>query len=194
MPNAISNTFTVFNNQEFGNVRAIRIGGELWFVGVEIAGILRYRDTRWALGHRVRPRDKRVIRKSECPKSKIIPNFGLTVINERGVLSLVSSSSHPDAKRFKEWFSSEVIPSVCSYGGSAGSSELFVNTYLPFADDTVKSLFHSTLDALKTEAGKTSSGAPKVYYATRTTSQPYDERTGESARTETTSVCIAMVS
>ena len=39
----------IFENEEFGQVRTLLIGGEPWFVGRDIAEILKYSNTRKAI-------------------------------------------------------------------------------------------------------------------------------------------------
>lgn len=39
----------------------------------------------------------------------------LTVINESGLYSLILSSKMPNAKKFKHWVTSEVLPSICKH-------------------------------------------------------------------------------
>lgn len=39
----------------------------------------------------------------------------LTVINESGLYSLILSSKMPNAKKFKSWVTSEVLPSICKH-------------------------------------------------------------------------------
>lgn len=38
------NDIQIFDNEEFGRVRAVEIDGEPWFVGKEVADILRYQN------------------------------------------------------------------------------------------------------------------------------------------------------
>lgn len=40
---------TVFNNEEFGDVRTIMIDNEPWFVGRDVANILGYSNSRQAI-------------------------------------------------------------------------------------------------------------------------------------------------
>lgn len=48
----------VFDNPEFGKVRALDIGGETWFVGKDIAEILGYANPRKTLADHVEDEDK----------------------------------------------------------------------------------------------------------------------------------------
>lgn len=69
----------------------------------------------------------------------------VTIINESGLYSLILSSKLQSAKRFKHWVTSEVIPSIRKTGGYVSNDELFIDTYLPFADEQTKMLFSQTL-------------------------------------------------
>ena len=120
-----------FNNPEFGGIRAMKIDGEPWFAGKDVAASLGYSNTKDALISHVDEEDKRIIQRSEIatlenniPQSVLpvnfvsadIPNRGLTIINESGLYSLILSSKLPNAKAFKRWITSEVIPSIRKHG------------------------------------------------------------------------------
>lgn len=121
----------VFENPEFGAVRAVEMEGEPWFVGRDVAEALGYSNTKDALSTHVDCEDKRILQRSEIttienhiPKSALpvnfvhadIPNRGLTIINESGLYSLVLSSKLPGAKKFKRWVTAEVLPSIRRHG------------------------------------------------------------------------------
>ncbi|WP_050564478.1 phage antirepressor KilAC domain-containing protein [Enterococcus faecium] len=42
---------------------------------------------------------------------------GLTIINESGLYSLILGSKQPNAKKFKRWVTSEVLPAIRKHGG-----------------------------------------------------------------------------
>lgn len=105
----------IFNNEEFGQIRTVEIDGEIYLVGKDVAEILGYGNTRDALIAHVDEEDRTVIQKSEIPTLDI-PNRGLTVINESGLYSLILSSKMPNAKRFKRWVTSEVLPALRKTG------------------------------------------------------------------------------
>ena len=54
------NELTVFNNEEFGEIRTITIDGEPWFVGKDVAEVLGYSNPRDALSKHVDIEDKGV--------------------------------------------------------------------------------------------------------------------------------------
>lgn len=110
------NELQIFNNAEFGQVRAFELDEAPWFVGKDVAEALGYSNTKDALATHVDVDDKRIIQKSENATLDV-PNRGLTIINESGLYSLVLSSKMPSAEKFKRWVTSEVIPSIRKHGG-----------------------------------------------------------------------------
>lgn len=103
----------IFKNEEFGTIRTMEINGKIWFVGKDVAETLRYSNTRKALNDHVDDEDKMdgvTIRDSIGREQK--PIF----INESGLYSLILSSKLPNAKKFKRWVTSEVLPSIRKHG------------------------------------------------------------------------------
>lgn len=101
------NELMIFNNPEFGTIRAIEVNGEPWMVGKDAALALGYSDTSDALKRHVDPEDKLTRRFADSGQSR-----EMYIINESGLYSLVLSSKLPGAKKFKRWVTSEVLPSV----------------------------------------------------------------------------------
>lgn len=102
----------VFNNAEFGSVRTVTIDGEPMFVGKDVADILGYKNTRDALMTHVDEDDKNTVVISDGNRG----NPNQTVINESGLYSLIFSSKLPNAKKFKHWVTSEVLPAIRKHG------------------------------------------------------------------------------
>ena len=105
------NELKIFNNEEFGSVRTVVIENEPWFVGKDVAEALGYSNPRKAMGDHVDDEDKGV---TKCDTLGGVQE--LTVINESGLYSLVMSSKLPNAKQFKRWVTSEVLPSIRKHG------------------------------------------------------------------------------
>lgn len=101
------NELQVFNNPEFGRVRALMIDGEPWAVGRDVAAALGYTDPAKAIRVHVDPEDKGVDEMS-TPGGR----QQTTIINESGLYCLILSSKLPGAKRFKRWVTSEVLPAL----------------------------------------------------------------------------------
>ena len=102
----------VFNNAEFGQVRTMEINGEPWFVGKDVAAALGYERATKAISDRV---DKEDI--DEIPIQDSIGRMQKTpIINESGVYALIFGSKLPNAKKFKHWVTSEVLPTIRKTG------------------------------------------------------------------------------
>ena len=109
----MKNIIQIFKNPAFGEVRTLtKEDKSVWFVGKDVAAVLGYRDTPKAIKAHVDDEDKVV---GDLPTS-----FGVkptTFINESGLYALVLASKLPQAKAFKRWVTSEVLPSIRKEGG-----------------------------------------------------------------------------
>lgn len=105
----------IFKNEELGALRTVLIDNEPWFVGRDVAEILGYSNTRDAMRKHVDAEDKKIL-KSQNATLENMPNRGLQIINESGLYSLILSSTLPNAKQFKRWVTSEVLPSIRKHG------------------------------------------------------------------------------
>lgn len=98
----------IFSNAEFGEVRTLVLNNEPWFVGKDVAGILKYERPTKAVADHVDAEDR-----DEVPVQDSIGRMQNTpIINESGLYSLILSSKLPTAKKFKRWVTSEVLPSI----------------------------------------------------------------------------------
>lgn len=111
----MSKEIQIFKNDEFGQVRGILINDEPYFIGKEVATVLGYIDTKSAISDHVDKEDRTIIQKGQIATLEI-PNRGLTIINESGLYSLILSSKLPNAKKFKRWVTSEVLPQIRKTG------------------------------------------------------------------------------
>lgn len=102
----------VFNSEEFGDIRAIEIDNEPWFVGKDVAEALGYSNTRDALATHVSDEDKNTVVISDGKRG----NPNQSVINESGLYALIFGSKLESAKRFKHWVTSEVLPAIRKTG------------------------------------------------------------------------------
>ncbi|SCS75033.1 BRO family protein [Staphylococcus aureus] len=95
-----------FNFEELP-VRTLEVDGEPYFIGKDVADILGYTNSRKTLSDHVDEEDKltsRIVTSGQ--------NRNVTIINESGLYSLIFSSKLENAKRFKRWVTSEVLPSL----------------------------------------------------------------------------------
>lgn len=54
-------------------------------------------------------------------------------------------SKLPSAEKFESWVVEEVLPTIRKTGGFVNNDDLFINTYFPYADESTKAMFKSTL-------------------------------------------------
>lgn len=107
------NNLQIFKNEEFGEVRTVRLNNEIYFVGKDVAAALGYAKPENAISTHVSDEDKTstLIQGSGSNyKSKAI------IINESGLYALIFGSKLPSAKRFKHWVTSEVLPAIHKHG------------------------------------------------------------------------------
>lgn len=129
-----SNLVKRFGNSDLGvNLTTILIDMEPWFIANEIAALLGYIETAKVIRTHVDEEDQKMMSHSECVKlfgddsfgvsemdtrdySSNINSNGMKFINESGLYSLIMSSKKPEAKTFKRWVTSEVLPSIRKTG------------------------------------------------------------------------------
>ena len=106
----------VFNNPQFGDIRTLADNdGNILFVGKDVAKALGYSAPRNAI--------KTHVDRDDALKQCLIDARGreqmTTLINESGLYSLILSSKLPQAKQFKRWVTSEVLPAIRRTGAYA---------------------------------------------------------------------------
>lgn len=119
------NEVQVFGNTEFGNVRALTVDGEPWFVGKDVAEALGYVETAKAIREHVDTEDKGV--------SEIDTPGGtqkMVTINESGMYALIFGSKLDSAKRFKHWVTHDVLPSLRKTGRYSVDQESDIDTII----------------------------------------------------------------
>lgn len=93
------------------SVRTVQIGGEPWFVLKDVCDVLGIGNSRMVLDR---------LEDDEKGVSQIDTLGGkqnLSVINESGLYNVILRSDKPEAKPFRKWVTSEVLPSIRKTGG-----------------------------------------------------------------------------
>lgn len=128
------NDLQIFNNKEFGNVRAVIVNDLPWFVGKDVCEAFGDTNYRRSLSN-IDESDKGVSQ-IDTPGGK----QNMVVINESGLYSLLFQMQPQKAKgvsqndtlinerveklhRFKHWVTSEVLPSIRKNGGYIAGQE-----------------------------------------------------------------------
>ncbi|MBE5087566.1 phage antirepressor KilAC domain-containing protein [Bacillus thuringiensis] len=101
------NQLQVFNNEELGQVRTVVKDEDVWFVAKDVCEVLEIKNTTQAM-------------QKLDPEERTMFNIGrqgeTNIINESGLYSLIMTSRKPQAKAFKKWVTSEVLPSIRKHG------------------------------------------------------------------------------
>lgn len=106
----------IFNYEEKA-IRTVTINGEPWWVAKDVCDILNHSNSRMALES---------LEDDEKGVSKVYTPGGLqdvSIVNESGLYSLILKSNKPEAKKFKKWITSEVIPSIRKTGSYSIESD-----------------------------------------------------------------------
>lgn len=123
------NNLTIFENSTFGQIRTTTINDEPWFVGKDVAIALGYTNPRKVIREHVDNEDKKMGCQNDTPSESmgernVPPSIKDSLgrlqvpvwINESGLYSLIFSSKLPQAKQFKRWVTSEVLPTLRKTG------------------------------------------------------------------------------
>ena len=143
----------IFTSEVFGEIRTCQVNNQIMFVGKDVAMALGYANTRKAVLDHV---DKEDREDGVTIRDAIGRDQKATFINESGLYSLILSSKLPQAKAFKHWVTSEVLPQIRRTGGyipthAADGSDLSAVEILHRADAIVG----NTLRMLNEEAEDT---------------------------------------
>lgn len=104
-------------------VRTLMRDGDPWFVAVDVCDALGIQNTTQAVENL--DEDERMTLSGT--ENDPMPNIGsirqrggarsLNIISESGVYALIFRSNKPEARRFRKWITSEVLPSIRKTGG-----------------------------------------------------------------------------
>lgn len=110
------NEIKLFTNKEFGEIRTMKIDGEPWFVGKDVAEALGYSNASKAVSTHVGEED-RILKVLEADSQNgNVVKTQTALINESGLYALIFGSKLESAKRFKHWVTSEVLPAIRKTG------------------------------------------------------------------------------
>lgn len=119
----MNNNVQTFVNKKFGSVRVATLEGEPWFLGKDIAYVLGYKDSNRAILQHVEKQDKKRLNfkgyGDSCLSHFWEPSNDYStkiIINESGLYDLIFASELPNAREFKHWVTSEVLPAIRKHG------------------------------------------------------------------------------
>ncbi|CDI58568.1 phage antirepressor [Lactobacillus helveticus] len=143
---------------EGNQVRTLEIKNEPWFIGKDVAEILGYKKARNAIAQHVDDEDKKEAPIQGTPGG----TQSMTIINESGLYSLILSSKMPNAKKFKHWVTSKVLPAIRKHGAYMTDAKAFdvVHNKNGLAD-----LLQQAADQLKQKDIQIEEMKPKALFA-----------------------------
>ena len=107
------NEIQIFKSEQFGAIRTMVMpDGQVAFVGKDVAEVLGYERPDNAIRNHVEDDDKLMHQISASGQRR-----NVWIISESGLYSLVLSSKLPQAREFKHWVTSEVLPQIRRTGG-----------------------------------------------------------------------------
>ncbi|MED0870153.1 phage antirepressor [Bacillus spizizenii] len=166
----------VFNYQD-QQVRTVVKDGQPWFVAKDVCNVLNHSNHKVAVSR---------LDEDEVSKVYLTDSLGrnqkTTVVNEAGLYSLILTSNKPEAKQFKRWITHEVIPTIRKTGGYVANDDLFIQTYLPQADENTRLFFKATLHTMKEQSKQIETMKPKVIFAEAVESSESSVLVGELAK------------
>ena len=158
----MTNPILRFENVQFGELQGTNIDGEAWLVAAVVARKLGYTNPQKAIRDHVDEEDKRTER-------IVHPSGGAQqtlLINESGLYALILSSKMPQAREFKHWVTSVVLPQIRKTGG-------YIPLYENENEDENSLMARALLIAQKTIEMKNNlleAQKPKVMFAEAVTS------------------------
>lgn len=108
------NNLQVFSSSEFGEVRIVTINNEPWFVASDICKVLDIQNATQSVYS---------LEEDERSMYNIGRQGEANIINESGLYAMIFKSKKPNAKRFRKWVTSEVLPSIRQNGGYISNQE-----------------------------------------------------------------------
>lgn len=108
------NDLQIFSNEELGAVRTIKSEKDIWFAAKDVCYILDLANPTVALEN---------LDEDERTKFNLGRQGEANFINESGLYTLIIRSRKPEAKKFRKWVTSEVLPSIRKNGGYIAGQE-----------------------------------------------------------------------
>ena len=158
------NELKVFKHSECGALRGVEIDGESWLVGKDVAERLGYSNASKAVMVHVDDEDKK-FEMLPVSDSQIGNLVKTALINESGLYSLVLGSKLPNAKKFKRWVTSEVLPAIRKHGGYLTAEKVEEALLNPDVLIRLATELKDEREARRALESKVAKDAPKVMFA-----------------------------
>jgi len=161
---------------EGNEVRTLEIDGKPYFVGKDVARILGYKNGSRDINAHVDEEDKLKYQISTAGQKR-----EQTIINESGLYSLILSSKMPNAKRFKHWVTSEVLPTIRKHGAYMTDRKAYDITR-DQSGTALADLLQQAADQLKSKDIQIEKMKPKALFANAVATSKSDILIGQLAK------------
>lgn len=127
MEPTMNNNIRIFEHKDFGSVRTATQNGEPWFCLADVCRVLEIEN----------PRDIKKRLSTPCVDTIYVgvqtgakadgtpamQNVKMTFVNEQGLYKVIFQSRKPEAEKFTDWVTGEVLPSIRRNGGYIAGQE-----------------------------------------------------------------------
>lgn len=132
------NDIQIYVHPQFGSIRTAGTSNNPEFCAMDICKALGYANGRKAVSDHC---DEWDVTKRDTPTknqwgAEVMQS--ITYVNESGMYALVLGSKLPEAKKFKRWITSEVLPSIRKHGAYA--TEATIDSIIANPDNGIKLL------------------------------------------------------
>ena len=135
-----------YYNSEDNKVTTIRTvkdsDDKVWFVAKDVCDVLGLTDVTSAL--RTLEGDEKIVRLISVEKRG---NPNMNCVNESGLYTLIFQSRKPEARKFRKWFTNEVLPALREYG-FYGNKEQIRNIVHEELLGTVREVVHDEISSV----------------------------------------------
>lgn len=187
------NEIKIFNNPKFGEIRTVIIEDNAWLIAKDVCKVLELNNVSQALSSlddddkmQINPNIinydiglSNVLNKNTVgfDVKTVIPEAGrggrdMLLINESGFYTLVLRSNMPNAKPFRKWVTSEVLPAIRKTGGyivakEEDTPEIIMARAILVAQDSInrlKNQLETKEQQIALQAKELKAQAPKAEY------------------------------
>ena len=111
---SIATSVASFSFENF-HIRAINRNGEIWFVAADVCTVLDIKNPRSSIA--LLDDDESAVHSMDIrSENGVVQKRDVNIINESGLYALILRSRKPEAKRFRKWVTSEVLPAIRKTG------------------------------------------------------------------------------
>lgn len=142
------NEIKVFDNAEFGEVRTAMYNSEPVFCLADVCRVLDIANSGNV--------KNRLSEKGICTMDTLTSGGmqKMIFITESNLYKVIFQSRKPEAEKFSDWVTSEVLPSIRKHGGYINNADLLVNTYFDDIPEEQKAIVKGLLQNIESKQKK----------------------------------------